>query len=59
MNAPQPDLMDRFHGCLLGCAVGDALGAPFEGYWDHQLPGRAALLRGFAEVEGRASANSG
>ena len=25
---------------------------PFEGYWDHQLPRRAALLREFAEVEG-------
>ena len=42
----------RFLGCLVGCAVGDALGAPFEGYWEHQLPGREALLRGFAEVEG-------
>lgn len=52
MNIPQPDMKDRFHGCLLGCAVGDALGAPFEGYWDHQLPRPAALLRGFAEVEG-------
>jgi ADP-ribosyl-[dinitrogen reductase] hydrolase len=52
VDTPQPDLRDRFHGCLLGCAVGDALGAPFEGYWDHQLPRRAALLRGFAEVEG-------
>src|SRR5829696_4817720 len=26
-----PDLRDRFVGCLLGLAVGDALGAPFEG----------------------------
>jgi ADP-ribosylglycohydrolase len=52
MDAPPTGLRDRFCGCLLGCAVGDALGAPFEGYWDHQLPRRAALLRGFAEVEG-------
>ncbi len=52
MNTPRPELKDRFLGCLLGCAVGDALGAPFEGYWDHQLPGRKALLRNFAEVEG-------
>ncbi|MFO0906977.1 MAG: ADP-ribosylglycohydrolase family protein [Isosphaeraceae bacterium] len=52
MTAPRPDLSDRFVGCLLGCAVGDALGAPFEGYWDHQLPGRTALLRGYYEVEG-------
>jgi len=25
-----PSLLDRFRGCLLGQAVGDALGAPFE-----------------------------
>jgi poly(ADP-ribose) glycohydrolase ARH3 len=29
---PQPDVSDRFRGTLLGCAVGDALGAPFEGH---------------------------
>jgi ADP-ribosylglycohydrolase len=52
MPEPKPDLKSRFLGCLVGCAVGDALGAPFEGYWEHQLPGRTALLRGFAEVEG-------
>lgn len=52
MTESRPDLESRSLGCLLGCAVGDALGAPFEGYWDHQLPGRKALLRGFAEVEG-------
>jgi ADP-ribosylglycohydrolase len=48
----EPLLSNRFLGCLVGCAVGDALGAPFEGYWEHQLPGRKALLRGFWEVEG-------
>ena len=26
------DLLDRFRGCLLGGAAGDALGMPFEGY---------------------------
>ncbi|SIO33878.1 ADP-ribosylglycohydrolase [Singulisphaera sp. GP187] len=52
MTESQPDLQSRFLGCLVGCAVGDALGAPFEGYWEHQLPGRTALLRGFAEVDG-------
>lgn len=52
MTESQPDLQSRFLGCLVGGAVGDALGAPFEGYWEHQLPGRKALLRGFAEVEG-------
>jgi ADP-ribosylglycohydrolase len=34
---PRPDLRDRFLGCLVGCAVGDALGAPFEGYWGWKL----------------------
>ena len=34
MTESRPDLESRFLGCLLGCAVGDALGAPFEGYWD-------------------------
>lgn len=31
MPRDQPALRDRFRGCLLGVAVGDALGAPFEG----------------------------
>ncbi len=31
MNQSLPTLEDRFVGCLLGLAVGDALGAPFEG----------------------------
>jgi len=52
VTEPQPDLQSRFLGCLVGCAVGDALGAPFEGYWEHQLPDRKTLLRGFREVEG-------
>ena len=52
MDKQGPDLKGRFLGCVVGCAVGDALGAPFEGYWDHQLPGRKALLRRFWEVEG-------
>jgi poly(ADP-ribose) glycohydrolase ARH3 len=31
MSIVPPSLKDRFSGCLLGLAVGDALGAPFEG----------------------------
>ena len=30
-NTDAPSLLDRFRGCLLGLAVGDAVGAPFEG----------------------------
>jgi hypothetical protein len=32
MLGPTPDMKSRFHGCLVGCAVGDALGTPFEDY---------------------------
>lgn len=31
LNIDAPSLLDRFRGCLLGLAVGDAVGAPFEG----------------------------
>jgi ADP-ribosylglycohydrolase len=45
-------LKDRFLGCLLGCAVGDALGAPFEGLWSHSIPDEETLLAGFGVFEG-------
>lgn len=45
-------LRDRFLGCLLGCAVGDALGAPYEGLWSHSIPNEETLLAGFADFEG-------
>lgn len=47
-----PELADRVTGCLLGGAVGDALGAPFEGLWARDIPAPADLLAGFAEFEG-------
>jgi ADP-ribosylglycohydrolase len=43
---------DRALGCLLGGAVGDALGAPFEGLWGELIPEPEALLTDFAEFEG-------
>ncbi len=46
------ELRDRFLGCLLGCAVGDALGAPYEGLWSRSIPSEDLLLAGFAEFEG-------
>jgi ADP-ribosyl-[dinitrogen reductase] hydrolase len=55
MNAPTPasvPMKDRFVGCLLGGAVGDALGAPYEGLWSHTIPNAEVLLNGFAEFEG-------
>jgi hypothetical protein len=45
-------LQDRFVGCLLGCAVGDALGAPFEGLWSHSIRPEDEILAGFAKFEG-------
>lgn len=46
------ELTDRTLGCVLGGAVGDALGAPFEGLWSHTIPDPQALLTDFAEYEG-------
>ena len=45
------DLRSRFLGCLLGGAVADALGAPFEGLWSHSIPDEPALLADFGEFE--------
>jgi poly(ADP-ribose) glycohydrolase ARH3 len=45
--ASPPSLSDRFHGCLLGLAVADALAAPFEaldGYAIYQAFGPAANI---------------
>ena len=36
-NAAAPSLRQRFHGCLIGGAVGDALGAPVEFLSDLQI----------------------
>src|SRR5579863_6757104 len=40
----RPSLLDRFRGCILGQAVGDALGAPFE-----TMPGDA-IYYGFGSA---------
>lgn len=34
------DTVDRFRGCLVGLAVGDALGAPVEGMWPDEIQRR-------------------
>jgi len=46
------DLRNQFEGALLGCAVGDALGAPYEGYWARDIPGQEMLLGGFGDFDG-------
>lgn len=45
-------LTDRVLGCVIGGAVGDALGAPFEGLWAESIPAPAALLADYALFEG-------
>ncbi len=39
------DLQDRFTGCLLGVAVGDALGMPTEGYTAQEIRSRWGVVR--------------
>ena len=39
-------LRDRFQGCLLGLAVGDALGAPLEGLCAPQIRTHYGLITG-------------
>jgi ADP-ribosyl-[dinitrogen reductase] hydrolase len=46
------DLHDRVRGCLLGGAVGDAMGAPYEGLFGSSIPARERLLAGFGEFVG-------
>jgi ADP-ribosyl-[dinitrogen reductase] hydrolase len=40
-------LDDRVSGCLLGAAVGAALGAPYEGEWGRSIPSGKTLLERF------------
>ena len=39
-------------GTLLGGAVGDAMGAPFEGLWSHDIPSADSLVSSFHEYHG-------
>jgi ADP-ribosyl-[dinitrogen reductase] hydrolase len=45
-------IVDRVLGCVIGGAVGDAMGAPYEGLWSHSLPDAATLLADYAEFHG-------
>jgi ADP-ribosyl-[dinitrogen reductase] hydrolase len=38
------DLLDRFRGCLLGVAVGDALGMPTEGYTAREIKTKFGMV---------------
>lgn len=39
------DILDRFRGCLLGVAVGDALGMPVEGYSAYEIESKFDRVR--------------
>ena len=39
-------------GTLLGGAVGDAIGAPFEGLWSNDIPNSQSLMSSFHEYHG-------
>ncbi|MBW8005884.1 MAG: hypothetical protein FVQ06_08895 [candidate division NC10 bacterium] len=52
MPAP-PSLEDRFQGCLVGLAIGDALGMPFEGHSAWVVATIVDQLRGFQESVSR------
>lgn len=45
-------LKEKVAGSILGAAVGDALGAPFEGLWSYSIPEKSKLLANYAEFEG-------
>lgn len=47
-----PNFQSRILGALLGCAVGDAIGAPFEGYWSKDIPDKAVLMESFQCFDG-------
>ena len=40
LRGDRVDTIDRFRGCLVGVAVGDALGAPVEGMWREEIERR-------------------
>lgn len=46
------NLSNHFEGALLGCAIGDALGAPYEGYWAEHIPDQNVLMDNFGEFHG-------
>jgi ADP-ribosylglycohydrolase len=39
------NILDRFRGCLLGVAVGDALGMPVEGYTAYEIESKFGPVR--------------
>lgn len=46
---PMPTLLDRGRGCLLGLAIGDALGGPLEGLTPHQIRAHYGTVADFVD----------
>ena len=49
-------LLSKFKGALVGAAVGDCLGAPFEASWDVKLE---AVKRFFSKLQSTGTKSSG
>ncbi|WP_372364672.1 ADP-ribosylglycohydrolase family protein [Candidatus Uabimicrobium sp. HlEnr_7] len=45
-------MLNKYTGGLLGCAVGDALGAPYEGLWSESIPEKQNFFCEYAIFEG-------
>ena len=48
----QPPAKSNVMGALIGCAIGDAMGAPFEGLWAESIPSPSDLSASFHEYHG-------
>lgn len=59
VSTPSGDTADRYRGCLLGGAIGDALGRPAEGRSPHEVRRRFGELRDFLPWHGWESGPKG
>jgi hypothetical protein len=46
------DAQSMVAGVVIGCAVGDAIGAPFKGLWDTSIPSAESLVAQYHEYHG-------
>jgi len=51
-NKGSKEIRDKFIGCVLGSAIGDALGAPFEGWEGRKIPLQVGMPSEYAKMRG-------